>query len=82
MRIIKSAEYAAKVKKEYMVIGHCMKYAVVMDEEETLFCLPDEDAVLDVGCACEPSELVPLETLSLDVKSAIIRWYESEVKSA
>ena len=40
-----NAEYAAKLRDEYMIIGHCTKYAVVIDENRNFYCVLDENNV-------------------------------------
>lgn len=80
MVVNKPAEYAAKVKKEYMIIGHCKGYAIVKDEIDNLFCVTDNNKVLEEGCVCEASGLVPVEQLPEMERKAILQWYENGVK--
>lgn len=63
----KEADYAAKVKKEYVVIGHVFEFAIVKDEMGNQYFLEDENRCMEEGTVCEGVGLKLVKDLPLHI---------------
>lgn len=79
MKVLKHAEYAAKIKNEFVIVGHCSQYAIIKDENGELYYLSDENNVLEHGDVCEGTSLNTIDNLPEIIRRAIALWYGSEV---
>ena len=75
----KRAEYAAKVRNEYVVIGRCLNYAIIKDEVGAIYFMDDENAVFEEGDSCTAEFLKPFEELPGIIKEVVRITYGNEV---
>lgn len=57
MIIRKEAEYGAKIRGQYVVVGHHRGFAVLQDEIGNKFTISDPNENLEEGVFCVGSEL-------------------------
>jgi len=69
------ALYAAKVREEYMIVGHFSQYAIIRDAIGNIFCIEDENECLEAGSVCEGNDMLPIDVLPELKKRAILMKY-------
>lgn len=72
-------ENASNIRNEYYVIGRCLNYAIVKNEEGNLFYIDDENSTLDVGDLCTGEMLKSVDELPGILKEIVHMSFESEV---
>jgi len=72
------AEYAAKIRNEFLIVGHCSQYAIIKDENGKLYYLLDENKVLEDGNVCDGTGLNTIDELPEIIRRAAALWYRNE----
>jgi hypothetical protein len=71
MMMVQKPENVTLLREEYIVIGSFRDYAIVKNETDDLFVLPDEEKILKEGDLCTGKLLIPLGQLPETVRTAI-----------
>ena len=79
MSLLHRMENASNIRKEYYVIGRCLNYAIVKNEEGRLFYIDDENATLDIVDLCTGEMLKSVDELPGIIKEIVHISFESEV---